>query len=72
MPNQFDTTKAVIKKLCIPGRPVTFHDLHTAGARCIMTCSKLIEKEGHQFYIHVDKSFWWGSTITKLDREEII
>jgi hypothetical protein len=60
-----------IKKLCLPGRPITFKQLQDAGATAILTTFGKLKSAGHDFSITTYTNNWLASVAIKLDNKEI-
>ena len=61
-----------IKKLCLPGRPITFLQLKNAGATNILTHINKLQSAGHHFAITTLSNNWMASIVIKLDKKEIL
>ena len=62
---------AAIKKLCLPGRPITFRELQKEGALAILTTLGKLTSAGHHFSITTYSNNWVSSVVIKLDNKEI-
>jgi hypothetical protein len=64
-------TIQAIKKLCLPGRPITFKQLSDAGATAILTHLGKLKSQGHEFATTTFTNNWMASIVIKLDNKEI-